>query len=204
MKYFCDHTHTHTNAHAHVHKIWIKIHILWTEKGLAVKTFESKSCRESLRLTVAFTEKYYIYVVLSITFQPFFVQAFKIVVNSWKFTVIARHLMKWLTDLYRFRFKRTATSGIGIHLTKSWLSQMVNFKNATRTLKERYAIKLCFKLRKNATETYWMLQTAFWPSCMNQASVFQWHKRFKEGRESVRDKERCRRSKEVNTPELIG
>ena len=49
-----------------------------------------------------------------------------------------------------------------------------------------------------------MLQTAFRPSCMNQASVSEWHKRFKEGRESVRDDERCRRSKEVNTPELIG
>ena len=39
---------------------------------------------------------------------------------------------------------------------------------------------------------------------MNRASVFEWHKRFKEGRESVRDDERCGRSKEVNTPELIG
>ena len=29
-------------------------------------------------------------------------------------------------------------------------------------------------------------------------------KRFKEGRESVRNDERCGRSKEVNTPELIG
>ncbi len=48
-----------------------------------------------------------------------------------------------------------------------------------------------------------MLQTAFRPSCMNQASVFEWHKRFKEGRESVRDDERCWRSKDVNTPELI-
>ena len=56
---------------------------------------------------------------------------------------------------------------------------------------ERYAIKFCFKLGKNATETYGMLQTAFRPSCMNQASVFEWHKRFKEGRESVRDDERC-------------
>ena len=36
------------------------------------------------------------------------------------------------------------------------------------------------------------------------ASVFERHKRFKEGRESVRDDERCWRSKEVNTPELIG
>ena len=72
------------------------------------------------------------------------------------------------------------------------------------TLEERYAIKFCFKLGKNATETYGMLQTAFWPSCMNQASVFEWHKRFKVGMESVRNDERCGRSKEVNTPELIG
>ena len=73
------------------------------------------------------------------------------------------------------------------------------------TIEERYAIKLCSKLGKDdATETYGMLQTDFRPSCMNRASVFEWHKRFKEGRESVRDDERCRRSKEVNTPELIG
>ena len=68
------------------------------------------------------------------------------------------------------------------------------------TLEERYAIKLCFKIGKNdATEMYGMLQIA----CMNRASVFEWHKRFKEARESVRDDERCGRSKEVNTPELI-
>ena len=72
------------------------------------------------------------------------------------------------------------------------------------TLEEQNAIKLCFRLGKNATETYGMLQTTFGASCMNRASVFEWHKRFKEGRESVRDDERCRRSKEVNTPELIG
>ena len=72
------------------------------------------------------------------------------------------------------------------------------------TLEERYAIKLCFKLGKNDTEAYGMLQTAFGASCMNRASVFEWHKRFKEGRESMRDDERCARSKEVNTPELIG
>ena len=49
-----------------------------------------------------------------------------------------------------------------------------------------------------------MLQTAFGASCMNRVSVFEWHKRFMESRESVRDDERCGRSKEVNTPELIG
>ena len=53
-----------------------------------------------------------------------------------------------------------------------WSSKMLS-----DTLEKRYAIKYCFKLRKNATETYGMLQTAFRASCMNRASVFEWHKR---------------------------
>ena len=39
---------------------------------------------------------------------------------------------------------------------------------------------------------------------MNRASVFEWHKRFKEGGLSLRYDERCVRSKEVRTPVLIG
>ena len=72
------------------------------------------------------------------------------------------------------------------------------------TLEERFAIKFCFKLGKNTTETYEMLQTAFGASFMNRASVFEWHKRFKEGKEYVKDHERSEKSKEVNRPELIG
>ena len=67
------------------------------------------------------------------------------------------------------------------------------------TLQERDAIKFCFKLG-----TYGIFQTTFGASCMNRASAFEWHKTFKEGRESVRDDERSGRSKEVNTSELIG
>ena len=51
-----------------------------------------------------------------------------------------------------------------------WISKM-----QSDTLQERYVIKLSFKLRKNATETYGMLQTAFRPSCMHRASVSEWH-----------------------------
>ena len=83
-----------------------------------------------------------------------------------------------------------------------WISKMQS--GCEDTLEERYAIKFCFKLGKNATEIYGTLHTAFGASCMNRVSVFEWHKRFKEGRKSVRDDERCGRSKEVNTPELIG
>ena len=49
-----------------------------------------------------------------------------------------------------------------------------------------------------------MLQTAFRPSCMNRASVFEWHKRFKEGMMSLRDDESRGWSKEFNTLEFIG
>ena len=56
-----------------------------------------------------------------------------------------------------------------------WISIM-----QSDTLEEWYAIKFCFKLGKSATEMYGMLQTAFGASCMNRASVFEWHKRFKE------------------------
>ena len=36
--------------------------------------------------------------------------------------------MRWPTNFYDFRFKGTATAAIGIHPTKTWLSQLVNFK----------------------------------------------------------------------------
>ena len=112
--------------------------------------------------------------------------------------------MRWLANFYDFKFKGTATAAIGIHHTKAWLSQLVNFKNTIWILEKRYAIKFCIKFGKHTTETYGILQTAFGAYCMNQASVFEWPKRFKEDRESVRDDERHGRSNEVITPELIG
>ena len=78
----------------------------------------------------------YIYVVHSTSFQTFFVQAFKIVVDSWKFSMLllsSYDQLLWLTNFYDFRFKSTPTAGIRIHPTKAWLSQMVNFKNAIWT-----------------------------------------------------------------------
>ena len=69
--------------------------------------------------------------------------------------------MRWLTNFYDFSFKWTATAGIGIHPTKAWLSQLVNFKNAIWTLEERHAIKLCSKLGKNTMR--WKLDLLLWP-----------------------------------------
>ena len=58
-----------------------------------------------------------------------------------------------------------------------WISKTQSGREDT--LEEWYTIKFCFKLGKKTTETYGMLQTAFGASCMNRASVFKWHKRFK-------------------------
>ena len=141
-------------------------------------------------------------------FPDFFAEAFKIVVDSWKFSILLLYIL-W-DDWPNFRISRSneqLQQQSEYTLLKpdcqSWsISKMQSGRDDT--LEERYALKFCFKLGKNdATETYGILQTAFRPSCINRASVFEWHKRFKEGRESVREDERCRRSKEVNTPQLI-
>ena len=102
--------------------------------------------------------------------------------------------MRWMINFYDFRFKWTATAAIGIHPTKASLSKLENFKNTIWTwghFRRTICNKILFSTWKNATKTYGMLQTAFRPSCMNRVSVFEWHKRFKEGRESVRGDERC-------------
>ena len=148
------------------------------------------------------------YVVHSISFQTIFVWAFKIVVDSSKFSML---LLFILWDDWPIFMILSSNEQLQQELEYTllkpdyhswWISKMQS--GHEDTLEERYAIKFPFKLGKNATETYGILLTAFWPSCMNWASVFEWHKRFKEGRESVRNDVRCGRSKEVNIPELIG
>ena len=141
-------------------------------------------------------------------FPDFLVLAFKIVVDSWKFTMLLRYILGDDWSIFMIsRSNEQLQQEWEYTLLKpdchSWWISKMQFGRED-TLEERYAIKFCFKLGKNATETYGMLQTAFGASCMNRASVFEWHKKFKEGRESVRDDVKCRRSKEVNTPELIG
>ena len=126
----------------------------------------------------------YMYMVHSIGFQTFFVQAFKIVVDSWKFTMLLLYILwdDWPIFMISGSNEQLQQQ-LEYTLLKPdchswWILKMQSWREDT--LEERYAIKLCFKVGKNAaTETYGMLQTAFGASCMNQASVFEWHKRFK-------------------------
>ena len=96
-------------------------------------------------------------------FPDFFVQAFKIVIDAWKFSILLLYILwdDW-PFFYDFRFKWTATAVIGIHPTKAWLSQLVNFKNVIwtwghfrRTICNKIVLKLermpqkhkeCFRL----------------------------------------------------------
>ena len=141
--------------------------------------------------------------VHSISFQTFFVQTFRIVVDSWKFSML---LLDWpifmILDSNQQLQQEFEYTLLKPDCHSRWISKILSGRDDT--LEERYAIKFCIKLGKDATETYGMLQTAFRASCMNRVSVFERHKRFKEGREFVRDDERYGRSKEVNRPELIG
>ena len=56
--------------------------------------------------------------------------------------------MRWLTNFYDFKFKSTATAAIGIHPTNTWLSELVNFKNAIwmwRSFRRTICNKIIFK-----------------------------------------------------------
>ena len=59
--------------------------------------------------------------------------------------------------------------------------------NCRKTIEQRINIKFCVKLGKTATETLKMLRDVYGDSSMSRTRVFEWHKRFVEGREDVED-----------------
>jgi transposase len=56
-------------------------------------------------------------------------------------------------------------------------------------MEQSAAIKFCVKLKKTATETFEMLKSAYSEEYLSRTGVFEWHKRFKEGGESLQDNE---------------
>jgi len=55
---------------------------------------------------------------------------------------------------------------------------------------QRVNIKFLVKLKKSVAETFQLLTEAYGEDCMSRARLFEWHKRFSEGRESVKDDDR--------------
>ena len=94
-------------------------------------------------------------------FPDFFVQAFKIVVDSWKFSMLLLYIL-W--DDWQIIMISASNEQLQQQLEYTllkpdchswWISKMQS--RHEDTLEERSAIKFCFKLGKNATETYGML-----------------------------------------------
>jgi len=48
-------------------------------------------------------------------------------------------------------------------------------------------VKFCVKLGNSATETYDLLKNVYSDECLSRTQVFEWFKRFKEGREEIGD-----------------
>ena len=100
-----------------------------------------------------------LYVVLSISFQTFFVQAFKIVVDSWKFLTL---LLFILWDDWPIFIISSSNEQLQQQLEYTllkpdfhrwWISKIQSGRQ--NTLYERYAIKLCFKIGKKCHRNVW-------------------------------------------------
>ncbi|XP_052777722.1 protein GVQW3-like [Mya arenaria] len=62
-------------------------------------------------------------------------------------------------------------------------------------IEARAVIKLCSELGKTPTQTYNMIQTTSVKNSVSRSLVFEWHRRFRDGRESLKDDEGRERKK---------
>ena len=107
-----------------------------------------------------------LYVVPSISFQPFFVQAFKIVVDSWKFTMLLLFILWGDWPIFMISPSNgQLQQQLEYTLLKPdchsrWISKMQS--RHEDTCEEWYAIKFCFKLGTkchvwNASDCFWSI-----------------------------------------------
>lgn len=71
------------------------------------------------------------------------------------------------------------------------------------TIEQRIVVKFHVKLGKTATESYKELRQVYGKECLSRARVFDWYKRFQDGREDVEDDARPGRPSTSKTDENI-
>ena len=101
-------------------------------KELSLSNSVSIYIGESLFVCICIYIYIYIYIYIRGAFNKFpefFVHALKFVVDTWKFSMLFLYIIG---------------VGIGIHPTKAWLSQLVNFKNAILTWGRKISNKVLF------------------------------------------------------------
>lgn len=72
-----------------------------------------------------------------------------------------------------------------------------------KIIEQRIVVKFHTKLGKNATETYHLLKRVYGDDCLSRTTVFEWYKRFQDGREDVKDDARPGRPTTSSTDENI-
>ena len=92
--------------------------------------------------------------VHAISFQTFFVWAFKIVVDSWKLSMLLLYILwdDWPIFMISVSNEQLQQE-LEYTLLKPDCHSWWTSKMQSDTLEDGYAIKFCFKIRKNATET---------------------------------------------------
>ena len=68
---------------------------------------------------------------------------------------------------------------------------------------QRVAIKFCCKVDFSATKTVELIQKAYGDAALSRTTIFEWYRRFREGRESVKDDERSGRPTTSRTDDDI-
>jgi hypothetical protein len=68
-----------------------------------------------------------------------------------------------------------------------------------RNLEQRINIKFCVMIGKSASETLALLTVGYDEYAMKNSSVVEWHRRFKEGGENVKDDSRSGQPKTERT-----
>jgi hypothetical protein len=77
-----------------------------------------------------------------------------------------------------------------MHMRITVVLMQLGFPSRRRLkIEQRSVIKLCVKLKKTDIETFEMLKSVSCEKCLSRASVFAWHKKFKEGQEFLQDDE---------------
>jgi hypothetical protein len=68
---------------------------------------------------------------------------------------------------------------------------------------QRVAIKFCCKVDFSATKSVELIQNAYGDAALSRTTIFEWHKRFRVGRESVKDDEHSGRPTTSQTGDNI-
>lgn len=70
-------------------------------------------------------------------------------------------------------------------------------------MEQRANIKFCFKLGKTFTETFELMKKVYSDDCSSRTRVFEWYKRFQDGRDTLEDDPKPGRPRNEIRDELV-